>query len=62
MPYYRAYIIGRDGQFIEAVSLDCADDPGAVESAKQLVNGHDIEVWQQDRLVTRLAPSDLDGQ
>jgi hypothetical protein len=58
MPYYRAYIIGQDGQFIEAINLDCADDAAAVESAKQIVNGHDVEVWQQDRMVTRLATSD----
>jgi hypothetical protein len=58
MPYYRAYIIGQDGHFIEAINLDCADDAAAVDSAKQLVNGHDVELWQQDRMVTRLAASD----
>jgi hypothetical protein len=44
MPYYRAYIIGRDGHFAKAVELDCADDEAATESAKQLVNGHDVEL------------------
>jgi hypothetical protein len=58
VPYYRVYLIGRDGHFIEAINLDCANDAAAIESAKQLINGHDVEVWQQDRLVTKLAVSD----
>ena len=58
MTYYRAYIIGQDGHFKEAINLDCADDTTAVESAKQLVNGHDVELWQRDRLVTKLASAE----
>jgi hypothetical protein len=58
MTYYRAYIVGEDGHFIEAVNLDCVDDAAAVKSAKQLVNSHDVEVWQQGRMVTKLATSD----
>jgi hypothetical protein len=37
--------------------LDCEHDAAAVESAKQLINGHDVELWQQDRMVVKL-PSD----
>jgi hypothetical protein len=55
MPYYRAYVIGQDGHFKEAINLDCTDDTTAVESAKQLVNGHNVELWQQSRLVTKLS-------
>jgi hypothetical protein len=54
MPYYRAYVLGSDGHFMDAINLDCANDAAAVESAKQLINGHDIEVWQEDRLVAKL--------
>ena len=54
MAYYRAYIIGQDGHFQSAVKLDSADDDAAIETAKQLVGGHDVEVWQQDRLVAKL--------
>jgi hypothetical protein len=43
MSYYRAYIVGEDGHFIDALNLDCADDGAAIESAKQLVTGRDIE-------------------
>ena len=54
MTYYRAYIIGQDAHFKEAINLDCANDTTAVESAKQLVNGHDIELGQQDHLLMKL--------
>jgi len=58
MTYYRAYIIGQDGHFKGAIDLDCADDAAAVESAKQLVNGHDVELWQRDRRVAKLPSTD----
>jgi hypothetical protein len=54
MPEYRAYVVGSDGHFINAFELECADDTEAVERAKQLVNGHDIELWQRVRKITVL--------
>jgi hypothetical protein len=53
MPHYRAHIIGRDGHFERAVELDCADDKAAMESAKQFVDGHDVELWQRDRKIAK---------
>jgi hypothetical protein len=35
------------------VPLICADDDEAMEKAKQLVDGHDVELWQLDRKVAR---------
>jgi len=54
MPDYRVYIIGHDGHFMKSERLDCADDAAAIEAAKQLVDGHDIELWQRDRRIARL--------
>lgn len=54
MPYYRAYVVGLDGVFHTAHSLDCTDDEAAVEAARTYVNGCDVEVWQQHRRITRL--------
>ena len=51
---YHAYIVGRHGLFIRAIEIDCADDDAAIESAKQLVDSHDVELWQMDRPVARL--------
>jgi hypothetical protein len=52
--YYRAYVVGSDGKFQIAHSLDCKDDEEAIEAAKQFVNGNDVEVWQQRRRIARL--------
>lgn len=54
MAVYRAYVIGTDGRFNAAHTIECDDDEGAVEAARQYVNGHDVEVWQQHRKLTRL--------
>jgi len=35
-------------------ALNCADDAEAIATAKPLVDGHDVELWSGDRLVTRL--------
>ena len=51
---YRAYIIDSDGHFHRSVSLDCLDDAEAVERAKHLLDGHDVELWQLDRKVATL--------
>ena len=51
MPQYRAYIIGSDGEFKNSVQLECADDEVALRSAKQLVDGHHVELWQYTRKI-----------
>ena len=51
---YRVYVIGSDGHFVRAIQLDCPDDNAAIESAKQLIDGHDIELWQEDRKIAKL--------
>ena len=53
MPQYRAYIIGSDGEFQNSVPLECADDAVALKKAKQLVDGHDVELWQLTRKIAR---------
>jgi hypothetical protein len=57
MPDYRAYILGGGGhRFLRAIefSRDHADDATALLAAKQLINGHDVELWEGGRLVARL--------
>lgn len=50
MSNFRAYVIGPDGHVTLRVDLDkCADDSEALESAKRLVDGHDVEVWEGPR-------------
>ena len=51
MPEYRVYIIGADGHFTSAVPLICPDDEAAKEQAAQLVDGHDVELWERARKI-----------
>jgi hypothetical protein len=46
-------IIGEDGHFIKSIDLSSANDEAAKESAKQLLDGHDLELWQRDRLIAK---------
>ena len=55
MTVYHAYIVGLHDRSIGVVQLDCIDDESAIKSAGQLVDSHDVELWQMDRTVTRLA-------
>ena len=53
MPEYRAYIIGSDGHFLDAVDLTCDDDEAAIKQAATLVDGHNIELWQLGRQIIK---------
>jgi hypothetical protein len=53
MPEYRAYVIGRSGHFQKSIPLVCASDDAAKKEAEQLVDGHDIELWQRERKIAR---------
>jgi hypothetical protein len=59
MSDYRAYIVGIGGPFdstrIEFLD-NHPDDTTAIAAAKQLVGGHDIELWDHDRFVGRFSP------
>jgi hypothetical protein len=55
---YRAYILGIDGhRFLKVQDFqsDQPDDAAALRAAKQLVDGHDVELWDCGRLVARLS-------
>ena len=52
---YRIYTIGSDGKFAGVPKLiECSDDEEAVAKAMQVVDGHDVEIWEAMRLVARL--------
>ena len=56
---YRAYILGIDGhRFIKAsqFSSDHRDDAAAMEAAKLLLDGYEVEVWDCSRLVAQFLP------
>lgn len=51
MPDYRVYVIGSDGHFRSSVALVCPDDETAKNEARELIDGHDVELWQYARKV-----------
>jgi hypothetical protein len=51
---YRAYVIGDDGHIASFRAFTCDGDADATVWAKQLIDGHDIELWSGARLVIRL--------
>jgi hypothetical protein len=51
MADYRAYLIKNNRVDIAATIIKVDTDTEAIEQAKQLVDGHDIELWQGPRFV-----------
>lgn len=56
MQGYRAYVIGDDGRISHRHDFVCATDSEAKERAKQLVDGHAVELWQLDRKIDTFNP------
>jgi hypothetical protein len=51
MAEYRAHIIGTDGRFLKGGGIGLSNEDTAKEYARQLVDGHDVELWQDDRKI-----------
>jgi hypothetical protein len=51
---YRLCKVAEEGHRIEFKELACRDDGHAVHLAKQVVQDHDVEVWNGNRFVFRL--------
>lgn len=56
MGEYYAYRIGENGHIENRVELICDNDSEAKRLARQLVDGHAIELWQGTRMIDRLEP------
>jgi hypothetical protein len=58
MHTYRAFILDENGQVQKAIILDSTEDAEAIETGKRLLDGHDIEVWEGERVVAKLFHKD----
>jgi hypothetical protein len=54
MTDYRAHTIGDDGHFISHRAFVCSNDEDAITWARQLLDGHPIELWSRERFVIRI--------
>lgn len=51
---YRAYFVGADGDFAGSRALNVNNDTAAIESAKKMLDGKDLEIWCGARKIIRL--------
>ena len=54
MPDYRVYFVGPDGHFFNFKPLICGSDDEALAEARQLIDGHAVELWSGERFITKL--------
>jgi hypothetical protein len=54
---YRAYVVGPDGRSKSYAAIIVPDDTTAVEVARKLIDGEEVELWHRDRKVAALAPT-----
>jgi hypothetical protein len=61
MSEYSIYTItDEDRQFSESCTIvRCADDREAIREAARWVDSYDVEVWESNRFITRLHPSQM---
>jgi hypothetical protein len=53
---YRAYILDKDGHVTGRIDIVCEDEVAARQRAKQLVDGHAVELWEGDHKIERFEP------
>ncbi len=51
MDGYYAYLLDNDGRIKARINLELESEDEAIEQAKSLVDGHDVELWQLDRKI-----------
>jgi hypothetical protein len=51
MDGFYAYIVDPNGRVLSRVDLAFESEEAAKERARQLVDGHDVELWQLDRKI-----------
>jgi hypothetical protein len=54
MPTYRAYLVNGDNRVTSYKPVEADTDAEAMKTARQFVDGCDVEVWYLDRKIGRL--------
>jgi hypothetical protein len=57
MPNYRAYLLDENDHIFRRHDFEAANDTSALETARQYVDGHDVEAWQRTHILGRLTHS-----
>lgn len=56
MPLYRRYRLNEDNRIHDRVDLDTPNDEAAISEAIRLDHAAYIEIWNDSRMVSRVAP------
>jgi len=54
MQHYRLYHVSPTGRIVSAQDLQCRDDLDALQKAERAREHHNVELWQDIRLLARL--------
>ena len=54
MPEYRIYTIADDGRVWSAEDIEYRNDQDAIQKARRIIHGHDVELWERGRFIARL--------
>ena len=54
MPHYRAFILDKNDHVFKRHDFEAENDTAALETARQYVDGHDVEVWKRTHIIGRL--------
>lgn len=61
MPTYRFFKLSIDGHIFGPPDIRaCLDDAEAVETAKQTIDGYDVEIWDLNRRVAHIKSPEKD--
>jgi hypothetical protein len=56
---YRLYTLDRKGKVSGSPHIiECKDDEAAMDEARKYVDGHDIEIWRDNKRVGLIAAQD----
>lgn len=59
---FRAYLLEPDGHFLKRIDIDVPDEAAALTDAKKLVDGHDVELWYEGRMIAHLRRDEERGE
>jgi hypothetical protein len=51
---YRAYFLNEEDHIVRRVDLKAAEDHAALEEARKMLDGQDIEIWHGGKKILRL--------
>ena len=58
VPDYRVCTLGEDGHIFRRTEISCPDDQAALERAKNLADGHAVELWEGGRRIALIDGKD----